>query len=303
MLQKFLIKNLIQNTIHLGHKKNLRNQKTKNLILGSRNNIDILNLNITILNLLKIIPLLKQILLNNQTFLCITNKKKRNIKYQLPIIYENWLPGNLTNYKNLKKLKKKNFQLSQFPKTIILLTYQKTYAISKESNLIKIPLISLIDTNAENKNTIYTIPSNDNSITSENYFLKILQYIYLISYIEKLKKFSTKKISFIKNFKKTTSINKYIFQKKNIFKYKKKKYFLFKNKNLKNIIKFSYSKINKFYKFKNYHIKNSKIITKTHTNKKYKYKKNILSKKIKKFKLNTITTKYYYKLPRLDSNQ
>jgi ribosomal protein S2 len=302
MLQQFLMKNLIQNTIHLGHKKNLRNQKIKNLIIGYRNNIDILNLNITILNLIKISPLIKEILLYNQTFLCITNKKKKHTKFTLPIIYENWLPGNLTNYKNLKRLKKNNFQIKEFPKIIILLTHQKTYSIAKETNLIKIPLISIIDTNSENKNSTYSIPSNDNSFTSENHFINILQYIYLISYIEKLKKFNTQNF-LIKNLKYSIKKKNNIIQNKNIniLKYKKKKLIIFKNKKFKNKIILKTNKLNKVYIY-NKKNKNKKLLI-LHKNKRYKTVFKLFNKKIKKFKLNLINTKFNYKLPRLDLNQ
>lgn len=322
MLQKFLIKNLIQNTIHLGHKKNLRDQRNNNLLLGYRNHTDIINLNKTILNFLKVIPLLKTLLLENKSIIIMTNKQKHNLKLRfkpkLPIIYKFWLPGNLTNYKHLRKLKKKNFQLKNFPNLIFLLTHQKSYAIAKETNLVKIPLISINDSNSKAIYSTYPIPGNDNSIIAENFYLSIIQHIIFLTYIEKLKKFMLlkKKINFKFSTKKQILTLTTLFKIRQNFyffkHFKTKKILKIKNKNFKNMLflkkKFlikKYKSYVKKHKRKLLQLKTLFIKKKIHKSKKYLKKKKLIIKKFKKFFITNLLTYYKknYTLPRLDSNQ
>lgn len=205
------LKKFIKLGLHLGHHKKKQNPLMSNFIIGNRSNINILNLNITLQNLHKILPIIIDLISKNNTILLISNNHyyKKNLTnafsiHKQPTTIGPWIPGTLTNLKQIKKYIPRILnttylninKLNRLPNIILLLNYNSSNNfIIKEAKKLKIPVISVADTNNLNpRNFFQIIPSNDNSNSINTFFTNIFKKAILIGYAKHLLTFKNKKL-------------------------------------------------------------------------------------------------------------
>jgi len=189
----YTIKHLLQKTIHVGHTKNNRHINNTNLIIGHRNRNDILDLNQTINNLSRAIPLILTTLTKHGTILCINlaqpNKEFVDITKHYATT-DSWMPGSLSNFKKLRP----QLQFQYLPNITFQITFQQNYAIAKEISLINLPKIAITDSNANSHYYNYPIPGNDDSFTSQKFYLTLLKQLIFTAFLsQKLKHQTTTK--------------------------------------------------------------------------------------------------------------
>jgi len=88
--------------------------------------------------------------------------------------------------KKLKKLEKFYggiSSLQKLPDAIFVVDIKKEKNAVKEAKEVKIPVIAVVDTNANPNNIDYPIPGNDDSATSIEYFVKEIIGAYATSYL------------------------------------------------------------------------------------------------------------------------
>lgn len=184
----YSLKKLIEYSLHLGHNKKLRNPNSKPLILGTRNKVDILNINETVTNLSRILPFIIYCFKQNGRVLIITHKKdtanyKEITKHVCAT--EKWFPGSLSNFHIVREKNTVPF----LPNLVVMIDNISYTAILKEIKTLRIPIISTVDSNINPIGITYPLPSNDDSIQSQNFFLTLLKQLMFIAFTEKTKKF------------------------------------------------------------------------------------------------------------------
>jgi len=100
------IKSMLKNGVHFGHQKARRNPKMNEYIFGTRNGINIIDLEKTVEKLEEAMNFAKKIVSEGQQILFIgTKKQARRLvesaarKCQMPFVVERWLGGTFTNFK------------------------------------------------------------------------------------------------------------------------------------------------------------------------------------------------------------
>jgi len=158
--------------LHIGHHKSRWNPRMSSYLFGTINDINILNLEQTILILRKSLNLLKEVAINRGKILLITNNTKNKdvqVKSNKIIKYytNNWINGFLTNWRKVYALqinKKKN--IFRIPDVLIVLNSSEYQFAIKEAMKLSIPIISIIDSNSNPLGITFPIPGNNSSIQS-----------------------------------------------------------------------------------------------------------------------------------------
>jgi small subunit ribosomal protein S2 len=175
------IKQLIKSGIHIGHQKNRWNTKMSSYIIGKINNINIINIEYTIIILRIITNLIKETVSNKGKLLIILNKIKY-IKNIINKIYNKHIKYN-TNNKIINGYLTNNKYINNhkyIPDIIIFFNINKNIETIKEANKLKIPIIALIDTNNNPINITYPIPGNNDSIQSIQLITNIINNAVLL---------------------------------------------------------------------------------------------------------------------------
>lgn len=104
------IQDMMQNGLHYGHKKNKTHPKAAKFVLPTKNNIEVMNLEITYTNLMKAIEMIQNTINNNGLVLfvstlpsardCIKDIAK---SFNQPYVVNRWIGGLLTNYKTISE--------------------------------------------------------------------------------------------------------------------------------------------------------------------------------------------------------
>jgi ribosomal protein S2 len=189
----FTIKQLLQLNLHVGcHKKLSVSNINKQVLLGYKNKISIINLEYTIFNLKKTLYILAQVFKVNCKLLTINENEEfknvvthfKNVTKQFCIL-DKYLGGLLTNYEELIDLKQKKIKNNQilgklkildesyyteFPRFVLICSSRgNRESILSETQRLFIPTASVIDTNKSDVclNYInYPIFINEQSIDS-----------------------------------------------------------------------------------------------------------------------------------------
>ena len=209
---------LLEAGIHFGHNTRRWNPKMEKYIFGSRNNIHIIDLRLTIPLLNNaLIKLFNTVEKSGKVLLVGTKKQASSVVQQISqeagqfYINKRWLGGTLTNWKtisnsitklndlekiltdqnSLKKLSKKELlnltrekdklilniggirDLNGRPDLLLVFDVVKDNIAVLEANKLNIPVIGIIDTNADPDKVDFPIPGNDDAIRSINLYADI----------------------------------------------------------------------------------------------------------------------------------
>jgi len=100
------VRNMLKNGVHFGHQKARRNPKMNEYIFGTKNGINIIDLEKTAKSLERAMAFAEKIVSEGQQILFVGTKKqaKRLVesaakKCQMPFVVERWLGGTFTNFK------------------------------------------------------------------------------------------------------------------------------------------------------------------------------------------------------------
>nr|YP_007890792.1 ribosomal protein S2 [Seculamonas ecuadoriensis]AGH24487.1 ribosomal protein S2 [Seculamonas ecuadoriensis] len=184
------LRTLLEHSVHLGHHSKKWNPKMSMHLLGRRNNLDIINLEHTLVMLRRALNVVNTTVKEGGTVLFVsTNTTYARIiedaanRAGQPYINKRLAGGTLTNYiqlslqrkqmeNNLRNVKAKRHyldnlglrQLTTLPSLIFVIGVKESSIILKEASKLQIPTIGVIDTNNDPNVVTYCIPGNDDSI-------------------------------------------------------------------------------------------------------------------------------------------
>lgn len=141
---------LISKKGYLGHKANTINFNLYNYISCIINNIAIIDIEKSIILLKRSLSFLSDISNNQTNFLFISKIAYSTLVSNIKYITYKYSPGIFTNNNNISDI-------------IIITNEEKKMSITKESSLVNIPTISILDTNNSIDNIEYPIISNNDS--------------------------------------------------------------------------------------------------------------------------------------------
>ncbi len=204
------MKQLLEAGVHFGHQTRKWNPKMKKYIFTARNDIHIINLELTSEQVDKAYTFVRDIVASGKSVLFVGTKKQAQeaVKEEAErcgMFYVNtrWLGGTLTNFKTIRNSIERLNKLNQMekvgefdflPKKEVALLIQERDKLEKnlggikdmrdlpgvifvvdptnekicvhEAKILKIPVVSLVDTNCDPSDVSVVIPGNDDAIRS-----------------------------------------------------------------------------------------------------------------------------------------
>ncbi len=212
------IKEMAEAGLHFGHKLSTTHPKMKPFIHGTRNSINLIDLDKTKESFEKVLEFIKKQIFEGKILLVVGTKiQARKLvedfgrEYNLPYVSERWLGGTISNFEVIKKridyfndlekqkqegeLKKytkkergqfdlelgrleKKFQgiknLKKLPDIIFVLDIVKDALAIKEAKSRGVTTIGVCDANSDPSSVDWSIPANDDSVSSIKYILNKL---------------------------------------------------------------------------------------------------------------------------------
>lgn len=199
-------KNLLEVGAHFGHKRGKLNPKMKSFVFGSRNGVDIINLEKSVRNISLAYEEMKNVAQNNGRILFVGTKKQaseavKKAAEECNVFYMNnrWLGGTLTNFVTIKKsiqeLKKmeevdrseltkkevsvyerkrekleKNLSgikdMDRLPDAIFVCDVTEDRIAVTEASKLGIKVFAVVDTDSDPTGVDYIIPANDDGARS-----------------------------------------------------------------------------------------------------------------------------------------
>jgi len=204
------MKQLLEAGVHFGHQSRKWNPKMKEYIFTARNDIHIVNLEVTSEQVDKAYTFVRDIVASGKSVLFVGTKKQAQeaVKEEAErcgMYYVNtrWLGGTLTNFKTIRNRIERLNKLNQMekvgefdllPKKEVALLKQERDKLEKnlggikdmrelpgvifvvdpsnekicvhEAGILRIPVVSLVDTNCDPSGVEVVIPGNDDAIRS-----------------------------------------------------------------------------------------------------------------------------------------
>lgn len=178
---KFSISQLFNYNVHLGQLKNRWNPKNAIYIYGNRNNVSILNLEVTFYMLKRALMFISEVIRLRGILLSI-NLKPGTYKYNMLNIKKfgqyfitgKYVGGLLTNFKNVKTNYSSLLNMLRLPNVVFLSNLNNCVPVVKECVKLSIPLVGIIDSNINPEYFNYPIPGNSESIVSTKLYYNLL---------------------------------------------------------------------------------------------------------------------------------
>ena len=186
---KLTVDQMLMSNIHIGHTKKFLNVKVKPYLLGSRNNIYILNILNTSSQFKTFINLIINLVSLRHRILVVKDRDLFNFRHMLKLnnIYfydQKWIGGSLTNFRKVRqssKFKQDNNHYNslgslRFMPSLVFFfdSNLSKWGITEAANL-EIPIVSIIDSNSYLLDHInYPIIGNNKSFEAIFLYLNLL---------------------------------------------------------------------------------------------------------------------------------
>ena len=195
------MRQLLESGVHFGHQTRRWNPKMKRFILTERNGIYIIDLQQTIADIDIAFDFVKQTVAHGGTLLFVGTKKQAQ-RVGMPYVNHRWLGGMLTNFstvatrlQRLKELEQIDFDdvassghtkkellmmrrekdklsrtlggirdMTKVPSAVWIVDPKKEHLAVSEARKLRIPIVAILDTNADPDEVDYRIPGNDDAI-------------------------------------------------------------------------------------------------------------------------------------------
>ncbi len=223
------VDNLFAVGAHFGFVKSRRHPSHKPFIFGTKNKIEIFDLEKTKMSLDKALEFVKELGAKNAPILFVGGKseakeaiEKAGMSLGFPYVAGRWLGGTLTNFPEIRKrVNKLEDLLSQkekgelvkytkkerllidreiermkifftglsnlkgMPQAVFIVDTKREYSAVAEAKALNIPIISLVGSDCNLKESSYPIPGNDASKASISYFVDQIVSAYRAGQITK----------------------------------------------------------------------------------------------------------------------
>ena len=176
------VQDLLEAGVHFGHQTRRWNPKMRRFIFAERSGIYIIDLQKTLGQIHKAQELLRNVVLKGDNVLFVCTKKQLKALVQgdaqsasCQYVTERWLGGTLTNFATIKKQIRRLRELEQGSTEGDFDSYTKKEKIAiQEANKLGIPVVAIVDTNADPDVITVPIPGNDDAIRSVSLITKAL---------------------------------------------------------------------------------------------------------------------------------
>ncbi|HYX81931.1 MAG TPA: 30S ribosomal protein S2 [Gemmatimonadales bacterium] len=166
------LQELLEAGVHFGHQTRRWNPKMRRFIFAERSGIYIIDLQKTMRQLDSAQELLRNVVLKGDGVLFVCTKKQLKGILEAEAkrcsafyVTERWLGGTLTNFQTIKKQIKRLKELEQGAADGDFTNYTKKERIAvAEANKLGIPVVAIVDTNADPDLITVPIPGNDDAI-------------------------------------------------------------------------------------------------------------------------------------------
>ena len=136
---------MLKSGVHFGHTKAKCHPKMKDFIFTTRNNVNILDLSISMSSLKEALSFIEKVKESKKKILFVATKKQAERFVQQiaehtenPYVIDRWLGGTLTNFKNIRKRVKYMTQLDEHFEKGELSRYTKLEQLKKKEELEKL---------------------------------------------------------------------------------------------------------------------------------------------------------------------
>src|SRR6266542_2285609 len=166
------LQDLLEAGVHFGHQTRRWNPKMRRFIFAERSGIYIIDLQKTLRQIEAAQELLRGVVLKGEGILFVCTKKQLKNILQPEAqrcgafwVTERWLGGTLTNFQTMKRQIKRLKELEQGSVEGEFENYTKKERIGvAEANKLGIPVVAIVDTNADPDPITVPIPGNDDAI-------------------------------------------------------------------------------------------------------------------------------------------
>lgn len=223
------VDNLFAVGAHFGFVKSRRHPSHKPFIFGTKNKIEIFDLEKTKMSLDKALEFVKELGAKNAPILFVGGKseakeaiEKAGMSLGFPYVAGRWLGGTLTNFPEIRKRvnkledllsQKEKGELAKYtkkerllidreiermkifftglsnlkgmPHAVFIVDTKREYSAVAEAKALNIPIISLVGSDCNLKESSYPIPGNDASKASISYFVEQIVSAYRAGQITK----------------------------------------------------------------------------------------------------------------------
>lgn len=192
------INKLMAANVHLGQSTSLWRPSTQPFIYGIYKDIHLIDLNKTLSYLKRACKVVEGIAEKGGIILFLGTKSNQKLALEKAatrsngyFVYKRWIPGTLTNLKEItggqeihevdaldlpteRKLSISEKQLLVKPDLIVVLNPTENRTVLNEAMKCRVPTIGIIDTDSEPSLVTYPVPGNDDSSRSINLLLGVL---------------------------------------------------------------------------------------------------------------------------------
>ena len=186
---KLTVNQMLASNVHIGHTKKFLNVGVKPYLLGSRNNIYILNINRTTFQFKLLINILINIISLRQKLLIVKDRDVFNFRRLLNLkqVYysdSKWIGGSLTNFRQVRQ--SEQFKLTNsfynslgsmryMPSLVFFFDIDSSKWALIESSNLEIPIASIVDTNTTLLQHVnYPVIGNNKSFESLFLYLNLI---------------------------------------------------------------------------------------------------------------------------------
>lgn len=156
------LQDLFEARVHFGHKQGMWNREMKPYLYGLRNNVHIINLNTTLVNLHRALNVTGHIAYQYGVILFVNERPQfEALTMQTALrckeyFATHWMPGTLSNsFKLLKTLR--------VPDLMLFLSVPRSKTAVKESVTCGVPSVGVVDSDCDPSTILYPVPGNDDS--------------------------------------------------------------------------------------------------------------------------------------------
>jgi small subunit ribosomal protein S2 len=190
------MKLLLEAGVHFGHQTNKWNPKMKPYIFGARNGIYIIDLQQTVVLFQSAYQFIVEMVAGGSDLLFVGTKKQsqESIREEaqrcgMPYVNQRWLGGMLTNFATIKKSIDRLNALDKmverdklekvlggirntkgYPGGLFIVDPKRELIAVNEAKKLRIPIVSMVDTNCDPDDIDYIIPGNDDAIRAIKLF-------------------------------------------------------------------------------------------------------------------------------------
>eukprot|EP00123_Amoebidium_parasiticum_P017174 comp23741_c0_seq1/m.40976 comp23741_c0_seq1/g.40976 ORF comp23741_c0_seq1/g.40976 comp23741_c0_seq1/m.40976 type:complete len:313 (-) comp23741_c0_seq1:30-968(-) len=174
VVNSFTLEDMMKAKVHYGHHRSMWNPLMEPYLYGVREDIHIFDLDQTAVHLRRALSVLRALANRNGIILFVGARpqfegliRKTAVDCGEYFVSKKWVNGALTN-------RAQTLKANVLPDLIVFLTVPASRAALKESYLLNIPSIGIIDSDSDPFSVTYAIPGNDDSYSAMEFYCDLM---------------------------------------------------------------------------------------------------------------------------------